>query len=179
MEKELLYWVFSTIVQAFVALLALVGMAGIYKISKLNDLFDKLLDIVENLPLQDLVFLSEFLDPKEKINAINESISKSIKDGFPQEIINKAKEIKARLTSNLEEKQHFIKSFKRFALITTSVIAVSLILLGTTTMVAKAPHILIGLIIASVIGLSLWSLLEAFRLIKRAIMPESLKKEII
>jgi len=33
MEKELLYWVFSTVVQAFVALLALVD---IYKISALE-----------------------------------------------------------------------------------------------------------------------------------------------
>ena len=33
MEKELLYWVFSTIVQAFVALLLLVG---IYQISTLE-----------------------------------------------------------------------------------------------------------------------------------------------
>ena len=178
MEKELLYWVFSTIVQAWVALLALVGMVGIYWISKLDEVLDKIshnLRKIYNNYFPDAKALPLIAD-EEFVKALKE---KSLLSEHSKEEIDRFQVLTANFICNYEEKQKFKEAFKGFAKITIIVITASLIFLGITTFIAKTPHILIGLIIAGVIFLSLWSLIEAFRLIKRAIIPELFSKEII
>jgi len=180
MEKELLYWLFSTIVQAFVALLALVGMVGIYWVSKLDDLFDRLCKSIEDrMKPFDNVFFFKYKDPPDIIDAINKIISEYEPKGVSLDSIERFKQVKHRLNSAFEEKEIFIRIFKSFFYKNIANISASLFFLGITTFIVKASYIFIGLIIAFVIVLSLWSLLEAFRLVKRAIMPRSLKKEII
>jgi len=174
--ENTLYWVFSTIVQAFVALLALVGMVGIYRISTLERLFDRLLDSIEKVFYPDKLLLYQYPSREEKMKAIDDKIEKL--SDVPRESVNKAKPLNARLKSTYQEEQIFKKYFAVFAVITIIDIMGSLISLGYTTTLAELPYIYISLIIVSVIVLSLFSLLSAILLVIRAIMPEALKKKI-
>lgn len=155
--ENTLYWVFSTIVQAFVALLALVGMVGIYKISNLRSYIQLLEREIELLSIKSAKLLP-FSSERDSNN--HKEIEKE-KD-FIKDI---------KISANKEEKR-FKKSFARFALITIGAIAISLISLIFTTILAKAHYILIGVIITSVSTLSLLSLRSAYLLMKSAIFPD-------
>ena len=174
MEKELLYWVFSTVVQAFVALLALVGMVGIYWISKLDKVIEETKDTIKNTYFD--YFQNEdtkLIIEEEFVKAVNQ-MKLSTKE-HPVDI-DKFKIFKANLNCNYKEKQIFTIYFIIFAIITIIDIILSLILLRYTTWLAEFKYI--NLVILGVIGLSLLSLLLALLLIIRAIMPKILKKEI-
>ena len=169
MEKELLYWVFSTIVQAFVALLALVGMVGIYWFGKLKEGLNKIEDDLRqmyDICLQDAEPLPLIIN-KEFIKAIK---GKKIPSLHSKEDIDAFQALTANFICNYEEEQKFKRYFIVFAIITIIDIIASLILLRYTIMLAEVQYI--SLIIGIVIFLSISSLILAIYLIIRAIMPE-------
>lgn len=161
-SEDALFWTFSTIVQSFVALLALLGMVAIYRLQSLEGELSHLCETTRS-------YVEYFKGPPARAYTHEEIITecKKISEGsliVSGVEINHIKRTTERLNQIIGHKKKIRVDIHDFIEITIFIIFISLVFLPWTPVIAKHGSGLFFLII--VLISAIYSLLSAMRLIK-------------
>ncbi len=160
--ENVLFWTFSTIVQAFVGLLALLGMTGIFKLQSL--------DAALNQILEANMFLVQYFKGssaqayiQEKAIAELNKISKETHDASEIQL-SRVKIVSRKLNDIIEKRKTIRNNVLNFTGRTIFVVLFSLVSLPITPILSREYLGLPFLVIA--VMLSLYSLTSTIRLMR-------------
>jgi hypothetical protein len=161
-SEDVLFWTFSTIVQSFIALLALLGMVAIYRLQALENELNYLCEITRPLVEYFRGLPSRAYTHGEIILECNKIFGEN---HIASEVeLIQVKRTTERLNQIVERKKKIKTDIYNFIEITVFIVFISLIFLPWTPIISK--HNLGPLFLVVVVILAVYSLLSAKRLIK-------------
>jgi len=161
-SEDVLFWTFSTIIQSFVALLALLGMVAIYRLQSLESELNHLCDTIRIYVEFFIGLAAKAYTQEEIINACNK-ISRESQNTSSVER-NQVVRTNQRLDEIIKNRKKIKTDTLRFVELTIFIVFISLVFLPWTPGISE--HNLGPLFLTIVVVLAAYSLLSAMRLIK-------------
>ena len=161
-RESVLFWTFSTIVQAFVGLLALLGMIGIFKLQSLDAALNQICEINRSLVFYFRGSSAKFYTQEEMIAELNK-ISEETLAGSENEL-NKVKGVSRKLNEMIEKRKIIRNNVLNFTGRTIFVVLLCLVSLPITPILSRE-YLGLPFLVITII-LSLYSLISTIWLMR-------------
>lgn len=130
--QEILYWVFSSIVQALVALVALLGVVAVFKLQVLHDQGRRIIDAALSPTPFTYLYASLCNQTITSIEELSWEINRILKDGEDRE--PRVKELKERIDNLFLSKNLITDLAIKFSVYTFAVAIIALLLLISSSL---------------------------------------------
>ncbi len=163
-SEDVLFWTFSTVVQAFMALIALLGMVGIYKLQVINNEIDKTVELIR-MTVQYFRGLRAQGYSREEIIMHCNRISQEEHPGSSGEL-SIMQAVNKKFGNLLDKEKEIKKNVIYFATYTVFIVYLSLFFLSWTDNII-VNNLFSRFTLVIVIILSLFSLIMGLNLLRR------------